>query len=152
MRKLLGFLVAAGAVGAGVFLMRGGKLPGLSGSRRRRAHLRGDAEVGELKTFIDNDGRLYEQQTKPIMKNLATKLAKGVYDRTKAEKLWMYLVENGAKKYTREVEIEGVPWHQVFSMEDRKAVARDLNADFLTEYKLGNYDHLIPKKYQPQKH
>lgn len=149
MKGFLGFLVAAGAVGVGVFIARGGHVPALSGARRRGRGLRGEAEARELRLFIDNDGDLYRQQTTSIMKNLATKLAKGVYDRQKAEKLWMYLVEAGAKKYNREFGTESsFPWHKMFSMADRKEVAKELNDHFLTEWKLGNYHHLLPKKYQ----
>lgn len=148
MKGFVGFLLATAAVSTGVFLMRGGKLPRLSGARgRRRGGLRGDIESTELKLFIDNDGDLYRQQTTSIMKNLATKLAKGIYDRDKAEKLWMYLAESGAKKYTRDNDAPGAKWHDVFSMADRKAVAKELNDDFLEEWKNGSYDHLLPKKY-----
>ena len=144
--KAIGFLVAAGALGAGLYFgMRGGG-GGLSGTRTR-TRLRGDAEVGELKVFVDNDGALYRQRTTPIMKNLALKLAKGIYDKTKAEKVWMYLVEDGAKKYAKDSG-NSVPWHEMFSMTDRRAVARRLNDEFLAEWKLGNYNNLLPKKYQ----
>ena len=62
------------------------------------------------------------------------KLKKGIFDKTKAEKLWMYLVENGAKKYVREFGSRDQPWHKLFSMADRKAVARELNEDFISEF------------------
>lgn len=89
MKGLIGFLLAASAVGTGVYVMRGGRGMHLSGSSRRRGRgLRGPAEVTELKLFIDNDGDLYRQQTTSILRNLVTKMAKGVYDRSKAEKLW----------------------------------------------------------------
>jgi hypothetical protein len=155
-KGFLGFLLAAGAVGGGVFLMRGGKLPGLSGARGRRrrgVHLRGEREADELKLYIDNDDGLYRGMTTSIMKNLATKLARGIYDRAKAEKLWMYLADRGAKKYEREFgseftsERSGVPWNKMFSVSDRRAVAKELNDHFLTEWKNGSYDHLLPKKY-----
>jgi hypothetical protein len=83
----------------------------------------------------------------PIQKNLATKLARGVYDRAKAEKLWGYLAENCAKKYVKEFG-GGQPWHKLFSMSDRRAVAKKFNDDFLTGWKDGEYDHLLPKKYK----
>lgn len=150
MKGFLGFLLAAGALGGGLYVTlrgdRGSATPALGGSRRRRG-LRGQPEISELHTFIDNDGDLYRQQYTPILKNLATKLAKGVYDSSKAEKLWMYLVENGAKKYAKEY-MQGSSWHQTFSMADRKAVAKRLNEAFLAEWKLGNYNSLLPKKYQ----
>jgi len=102
----------------------------------------------ELHLFIDNDGDLYRQQYQPILKNLATKQAKGVYDKGKAIKLWMYLVENGAKKYVRE--FGGGEWNRVFDKETRLEVARLLNEHFLEEYALGAYGSLLPKKYQPK--
>ncbi len=135
MKGIGGFFLAAGALGAGLyFTMRGGGGGALSGSRRRRG-LRGDAEQTELKIFIDNDGTLYRSKTVPIMKNLERKLEKGIYDKTKAEKLWMYLVEDGAKKYAKDAG-GSATWHKMFSMADRKAVARELNEAFLTEHKI----------------
>lgn len=130
---LAGFVLAIGALGAGAYLALGGRMPQLSGSSRRRSHnLRGDIETTELKLFIDNDGQLYRQQTTSIIKNLQRKISKGVFDKTKAEKLWMYLVENGAKKYSREYS-DGKDWHKMFSMADRRAVAKALNNDFMAE-------------------
>ncbi len=146
MKGLIGFLLAAGAVGAGVYVMRGGRGMHLAGASRRRGRgLRGPAEIEELTLFINNDGDLHRGQTESILKNLATKMAKGVYDRSKAEKLWMYLVESGAKKYASKF---GGTWHQMFSMQDRRDVAKQLNDEFVEEAKHGNYDHLAPKKYR----
>jgi hypothetical protein len=158
---LLGFGLAVGAVGVGVWAVRGGgghHMRGFDGSRRRRGlggqrHYRrqlrgfgGETEQTELKLFIDNDGDLYRGQTTSIIKNLATKMAKGVYDRTKGEKLWMYLVESGAKKYSREFS-DGKDWHTMFDMSDRRQVAKELNDDFLQAWKEGSYRNLLPKKY-----
>ena len=100
----------------------------------------------ELHLFIDNDGDLYRQQYQPILKNLVTKQAKGVYDKDKAIKLWMYLVESGAKNYVREYG-SGV-WHEMFNVPTRREVARLLNEHFLVESALGAYASLLPKKYQ----
>ncbi len=181
---LVGFALALGALGYGLYATLGGRMPALSGARgSRRYHLvaingktgrkervsssplshheavtmkskfnphrnvriqleelrggtslRGDTETTELKLFIDNDGELYRQQTTSIIKNLQRKIKKGVFDKSKAEKLWMYLVENGAKKYVREFSAnEPGEWHKVFSMADRKAVAKALNEDFMAE-------------------
>ena len=131
----VGFGLAAGAVGAGIYaLTRGGHHGHLSGSRRRRSHLRGQTEVAELTLFIENDGQLYHSQTQPIIKNLQRKYKKGVYDPTKAEKLWMYLVESGAKKYAKD-EAGGGVWHKMFSMADRKAAARDLRERYEEQVK-----------------
>jgi len=51
----------------------------------------------EYYLYISNDGQLYRQQTQPIIKNLAIKKVKGIYDRDLA-----YLVESGVKKYYKE--------------------------------------------------
>lgn len=153
---LLGFGLAIGAVGVGVWAAKGTRglhspghrgVNGLGRSRSRRRGLGGHAEQSELKLFIDNDGQLYRQQTTSIIKNLATKMAKGVYDRVKAEKLWMYLTESGAKKYAKESG-DGGTWHDMFSIADRREVAKDLNDNFLDEWKNGSYRDMVPKKYQ----
>jgi hypothetical protein len=155
MPLILGFGLAVAAVSVGVWGAKGTRgLDGFGGSRRRRGlggrrttrQIRGHAEQHELQLFIDNDGDLYRQQTTPIHKNLVTKIARGDYDATKAEKLWMYLVDAGAKKYAREAG-DGGTWHDMFPISDRRAVAKELNRHFLVEQKLGNYDHLLPKKY-----
>ena len=61
------------------------------------------------------------------------------------------VVENGAKKYHREFtpssNYDGLPWNKLFTMEDRRAVARELNDDFMANAKHGEYDYLLPKKY-----
>lgn len=150
---VLGFGLAVGAVTVGVWGAKGTRgLNGFGGRTVRRPMLRsrggfrGESEQTELKLFIDNDGQLYRGQTTSIIKNLATKMAKGVYDRSKAEKLWMYLVESGAKKYSREFS-DGKDWHKMFDMSDRRQIAKELNDDFLTAWKEGSYRDKLPKKY-----
>lgn len=103
--------------------------------------------VTELEIYIDNDGDLYRQQTTSILKNLATKMAKGEYDKDKAIKLWMYLMDAGAKKYAKEYG-NAAEWNRTFSVETRKACAKKFNEAFLVEYSLGNYNDYLPKKYQ----
>ncbi len=135
MKAALGLTLALGAVGAGAYLMLGGQLPRmphLSGSRRRSS-LRGAHEVEDLHLFINNDGRLHESQTLSIIKNLQNKLKKGTFDKAKSVQAWMYLVESGAKKYAKDFNMSQ-PWHKVFSMADRKAVARALAEEFVNEY------------------
>jgi len=109
----------------------------------------GATEATELKLFIDNDATLYRQQHVPILKNLATKKARSNYRHDLAVKAFGYLAESGAKKYAKEF---GGTWHQMFDVPTRKRVAEELTRDFEGEYALGNYDHLLPKKYQkPEK-
>jgi hypothetical protein len=102
----------------------------------------------ELELYIDNDATLYRQQGEPILKNLATKKAKGVYNHDVAVKLYGDFVENGAKKYAKEHGGHGAVWHQMFPVHDRKQVAEAFARSFEVEYALGNYHHLLPKKYQ----
>lgn len=94
----------------------------------------------ELKLFIDNDGELYRQQTMPIMKNLARKMRKGVYDSARAVKLWKYLADSGAKKYAREHGGPKVKWSEMFPVSIRMMVAKELAEDFDDEMKVGGLD------------
>ena len=103
----------------------------------------------ELRLFVDNDGELYRQQTTPIHRNLATKMARGTYVHAGAVKLFMHLAESGAKKYAREFG-DGIPWNVTFSVPTRRAAAEVWASEFETEYALGNYNHFLPKKYQRQ--
>jgi len=107
-------------------------------------------EARELKLYIDNDADLHRSQHVSILKNLATKKARGAYEHPLAVKLFGYLVEAGAKKYAKEFGSPGQVWHQLFPASTRKAVAEELTTDFEDEHALGNYDHLLPKKYQQQ--
>ena len=101
----------------------------------------------ELKLFTENDSQIYHSQTLSILKNLATKAAKGTYTHEGGTKLFMYLAENGAKKYSKEFS-DGRDWNQMFTVPTRRMAAKEWAEEFETEYKLGNYDNLLPKKYQ----
>jgi hypothetical protein len=86
-------------------------------------------ESRELAVYIENNGNLYRQQTTPIIKNLKRKIAKGVYDATKALILWKHLADSGAKLYVKEF---GGKWDEIFSVADRKLAAKEL-AEYYTE-------------------
>jgi hypothetical protein len=86
--------------------------------------------VTELKLYIVNDGQLYRSQTTSIEENLRKKLAKGAYDHAEAKKLWGYLADAGAKKYSREF---GGTWNVSFPPDVRRAVASQLADDFRAE-------------------
>jgi hypothetical protein len=104
----------------------------------------------ELEQYIANNADLHRQQHAPILKNLATKKVRGVYKHDLAVKLFGYLVESGAKKYAKDFGSPNQPWHKMFDVGTRKRVAEELTRDFEGEYALGNYDNLLPKKYQKQ--
>ena len=106
-----------------------------------------ESVVSELEQFINNDSDLHRQQHVPILKNLATKKVRSLYKHDLAVKLFGYLVEAGAKKYAKEF---GGVWHQMFDVPTRKAVAEELTKSFEAEFELGNYDQLLPKKYQAE--
>ena len=82
----------------------------------------------ELKLSIENDSDLYRQQIVPIIKNVQKKMKKGTYDHLKAPKLWMYLVDNGAKKYVKEF---GGDVKRDFPKDLRMSIANE----FANEYK-----------------
>jgi hypothetical protein len=56
--------------------------------------------VGELRLYIDNEETLYGQR-RSIIKNLLRKVDRGTYDHARAPKLWRYLVDRGARDYSR---------------------------------------------------
>lgn len=101
-------------------------------------------DVDDLVLFATNDGDLYRQSAKPIIENLAKKMAKGAYDPTAALKAWGYFVENGARKYAWEVARKRKPgtmgWYQqgvdgngLFPKSARDAAARDVAAHYAEE-------------------
>lgn len=94
-------------------------------------------ESRELALFIQSDGELYRRQTLPIIKNLQRKIAKGTYDKQKALILWKHLADSGAQRYAKESggDWNAGPgaWHKMFSVADRKEVAKEL-ADYYEEH------------------
>ena len=110
-----------------------------------------EAVAIELITYTENDGDIYRRQTEPILRNLATKKARGDYDSERAVQAFMYLAETGAKEYARALGGEGSsPWHAMFPIDIRRMAAKHWRDEFETEYALGNYNNLLPKKYQPK--
>ena len=98
--------------------------------------------VDELVLYIQNDYQLIRSQMDPIRKNLVNKMANGVYDHKKAPKMWKYLADNGAKKYTKE-------WPETtFDVPTRKAAAQIMADEFLDEAKDGEWDYMLNKKKQ----
>ena len=89
-----------------------------------------EAVAEELKLFIDNDGELYRQHTTPMMKNLARKMVKAVYDSVVAVKLWKYLAEAGARKYAEVHGGDASGWARVFTVLIRRRVAKEACDDF----------------------
>ncbi len=106
--------------------------------RRRRRRRNPTAEGMELSMFIINDGDLYRQQAQPIIKNLRKKIASGKYDATKALKLWGYLANSGAQKYTKEFGGSGNGGYGSFSPAHRRDAAHELAAAYEDELRSTN--------------
>lgn len=84
-----------------------------------------DEEAEELYLYIT--GELEQRRGIPIRKHLMRKMVKGVYNPELAVKLWMYLVDDGAKMYKQEYGSEGTP---LFAKPVRVKVANRLARDF----------------------
>lgn len=98
----------------------------------------------ELELFIENDRQLFEGMFKPIVKNLANRMAKGEYEREKAVKAFRYLIDEGSKRYLKEF---GGPGYNryVFSPATRDAVARSFEQGFRSEWDAGSYRDELTK-------
>lgn len=82
-----------------------------------------DLAVRELVLYIKNDSQIYNTCTMAVVKNLARKKSKGVYDKDLAVKAFEYVAKAGANKYTKE-------FGGTFNPATRNAVAKEL----LNEY------------------
>ena len=100
-----------------------------------------DAESSrELDLYIMNDEELYRRRFMPIILNLRRKINRGVYDHKKAVKLWMYLVDDAARKYVEEFGSQTDDVKDMFPKETRLQVAQDLADRELENIKQGEYD------------
>jgi len=92
-----------------------------------------EEECDELILFIENDETLYNQRIIPIVKNVQRRLKRNDYDHDKAPKLWMYLVDAGAKKYHSDFGTQGYKWYQQFPKELREHASKMLANQYLEE-------------------
>lgn len=99
----------------------------------------------ELRAFIENDANLYRQQFMPIIENIKRKMKAGKYDAAKAPKLWMYLVESGAKKYNKEFG-DGTLSLKMFDKPTREHLAHDLSGHYQEAIENGEYGEIGYKK------
>lgn len=111
-----------------------------------------DHAATELLLFIENDPLLYGHQYPSFAKNLINKQARGIYDSKKAIKLFMYLVDRGAKKYAKDHGDGGQMGPSIggFNKATRRKVAAALVAGFENEAEMGVYDDLLHKKYKKE--
>lgn len=85
----------------------------------------------ELKLFIDNDGALYRQMYLPIVKNLQTKMKRGKFDAAKVAKAFLYLADEGARRYTKA--FDGRAGFGAFNKPTREFVAAEFASEFIAE-------------------
>ena len=95
--------------------------------------------MGELELYLENGGQLYRPQFQPIIKNIQRKIASGKYNHTLAPKLWMYYVDNGAKKYAKEF-ANASEWMQIFTKKDRMVLAKKLADYYFDQIVTGQYE------------
>ena len=96
--------------------------------------------VNELDLFIMNSEELYRRRFMPIITNIKRKLNKGIYDHEKAQKLWMYLVDDAAKMQVKEYGSTDQDVKDLFPKETRFMVAKQLADRELENIKQGEYD------------
>ena len=96
-------------------------------------------EMKELKLYIDNDSSLYRQRYMPILKNLSKKKKKGKYRKTLAQKAFMYLINDGAKRYVRSY---GGNHLDVFPKRQRKQLAKEYVEEFEQIYDDQEFDFM----------
>jgi|SRR3989304_3459579 len=87
----------------------------------------------ELELFMNNDGQIEERRARPIRENLRKKIAAGKFDAVRSIDLWMYAVEDAAKKYHKEMGDRGTRWNDMFSRPTRRVVAYRAALQFMED-------------------
>ena len=96
--------------------------------------------VNELDSYIMNNEELYRRRFMPIISNIKRKLKRNMYDHEKAQKLWMYLIDDAAKEYVKEFGSQQDDVMDMFPKETRQQVARIISDRELENIKQGEYD------------
>jgi uridine kinase len=96
--------------------------------------------VNELDLFIMNDEDLYRRRFMPIITNIKRKIKRGVYDHEKVIKLWMYLIDDAARKYVQEFGTPEQDVKDMFPKETRLQVAQVIADREKENIEKGEYD------------
>ena len=96
--------------------------------------------VNELDLFIMNDEELYRQRFMPIITNIKRKIKRGIYDHEKVIKLWMYLIDDAARKYVQEFGTPDQDVKDMFPKETRLKVAQVMADREKENIEQGEYD------------
>ena len=86
----------------------------------------------ELRLYLDNEADLYRRKMSSFIPNVRRKIEQGKYDPALAPKLWIYLVDDAAKKYVKEI-------GRQLRLATRRAVAAQLAKDELQMLMNGEY-------------
>ena len=90
-------------------------------------------ESRELALYTINTGEIYRSQTSSIINALAKRVKKGNFDRTLAVVAFENVARVGAQRYAKEFSGPDFPWHQMFSVEDRKLAAEEMLEHYTEE-------------------
>lgn len=90
----------------------------------------------ELDLYIANDSVMYHR-LQSFLNSIRTKISRGKYDASKAPKLWLYYVDEGAKRYMKEIAGSGKV-SDVFNKPTREALAKEYAKDY--------YQHLMRER------
>ena len=96
--------------------------------------------VNELDSYLMNNEELYRRRFMPIIENLKRKMKKGIYDDKLAIKLWMYLVDDGAREYVKEFGDPSQDVKDMFPKETRLKVAEIISLREKENIEKGEYD------------
>jgi hypothetical protein len=75
----------------------------------------------------------------PILKNLSSKKKQGKYRKPLAQKAFMYLIDDGAKRYVRSY---GGNDRDMFPKRQRKSLAKDYVEEFEDTFKNQEFDFM----------
>ena len=102
----------------------------------------------ELELYSDNEYDLYKQKM-AVAKTVATHKARGNYRKDQAHKAFLlYLANPAAKKYAKVHGGPGDSWNVMFTKQDREDFAKSHVEWFEESWKEGEFESIIPKKYQ----
>ena len=96
-------------------------------------------EMRELKLYIDNDQDMYRQRYIPLLKNLSKRKKKGQYRKGLATKAFMYLIDDGAKRYVKSY---GGDVRDDFPKRQRQVLAKDYVEKFESIFKNQEFDFM----------
>lgn len=104
-----------------------------------------EADSDDLILLIENDQPIYENRLLPAYKNLSKKMQKGTYDKGLAPKLFMYVVDEGAKKWYEGMKQWADDGHSVVikpSLKVKEKAAKEMARTFEQVYENKEYDFM----------